>query len=249
MFKKAYDRRYELGISTILIVFMIIIFLTYTIVEAIPYLLFLTSILVLAWVMVKDQKQYYEAKLKDRIHFSEKKYISDWEENLADLKEFWIITPEFQGEVEDFMEAMKVNLQREVNYLYFLFQYADLYNLARLNKEIVRELNREGKSINGKIEYVYIDVDSHEDKMKDILNAYCYEGRIFLAVKSDTKLEAYNLIQPDEKGEISGGYKVSEKRIKNIHNRFLDLKNSLRPKNIEDFKPKNQLNVTQTTKT
>ena len=66
--------------------------------------------------------------------------MADWEQNIPDLQEFWVLLPNFLGDQnEDVRVAMLSNLNRGVHYVYFLRSNADARRWLDFRAEMLKE--------------------------------------------------------------------------------------------------------------
>lgn len=66
--------------------------------------------------------------------------LADWEQNIPDLEEFWVLLPNFLGDQnEDVRMAMLSNLNRGVRYVYFLRSNADARRWLDFRAEMQKE--------------------------------------------------------------------------------------------------------------
>ena len=73
----------------------------------------------------------------------ERRKLAEWEQNIADLKDFWVVAPNFLGDrFPEFKRAMHYNLtvrQPPTKYVYFLSSQTDLHRLRKLISELSAE--------------------------------------------------------------------------------------------------------------
>jgi len=142
--------------------------------------------------------------------------LADWEEKYPNLTRFWVITPNFLGDMEQaFHRAMLRNLERDVpvSYTYFLRSSADLERLQRLCESLRHDLA--GRvNVYAHMGAVVIDSDcSNADAIKDI-----FESGYFIANPAGKDADGYRLVRSHEPGEILGAELMKPREMNNLVN-------------------------------
>jgi class 3 adenylate cyclase len=88
-------------------------------------------------VLVERSLGVWKTPLSKIQHFKTVRELARWEENYANLKNFWVLAPNFLGDTdEDFRRAMIRNFRRNVQYTYFLQSFADVQRLRHFAKNL-----------------------------------------------------------------------------------------------------------------
>lgn len=144
--------------------------------------------------------------------------LSDWEGKYPNLRTFWVITPNFLGDVvHDVQKAMIRNLQRGVTYTYYLRSVADYLRLCSFAKDMDSRLKVLGNT-NGRIEAVLRDA-AIEDTLTEVIQKGCFIANPLPSEDGIDDAEGYQLLMSaEEPGKIAGGRVMNNDRVKEIVN-------------------------------
>jgi hypothetical protein len=165
-------------------------------------------------VLVEQSLGVWKTSLRRFIAFKTAHELGEWERGFRDLKEFWVVAPNFLGDKDQNVhQAMISNLQRGVKYTYFLSSYADylrLRSLARSLEQSVRFVN-----VYDLIKTVLLvtDLDHREDAKKVL------EKQYFIANPHRNDREGYEL-KRSETEEVHVGVRIDDDCIKGIVDKF-----------------------------
>ena len=148
--------------------------------------------------------------------------LSEWEKKYPNLREFWVVTPNFLGDKEDpIRDAMTHNLlHRNVRYTYFLRTIADYNRLVSLAEELDGQIG-EHTNVWNKIRVVMLVRDASDPMALDKVFAEHGQG-CFIAnpIPRDAQEEdrdGYLLIKSkDIPGRISGGKLMNREQVTEI---------------------------------
>lgn len=148
--------------------------------------------------------------------------LSEWERKYPNLREFWVVTPNFLGDKEDpIRDAMTHNLlHRNVNYTYFLRSIADYNRLVRLAEELDDEI-REHTNVWNKIRVVMLVRDASDPAALDKLLAEqgqgCFIANPISRDGEEEDADGYLLVKStDIPGRISGGKLMNREQVNEI---------------------------------
>lgn len=149
--------------------------------------------------------------------------LSHWEAKYPDLRDFWVVTPNFLGDKkEPIEEAMIRNLRdRNVTYTYFLRSIADYNRLLSLAERLERDLGRH-VNVYTKIRAVIVQRDaSEESALKKVFEQSQHWHGCFIANPIPREdgvddADGYMLERSNDPGEISGGKIMKYEQVKEI---------------------------------
>lgn len=149
--------------------------------------------------------------------------LSDWEAKYPNLRDFWVVTPNFLGDKsKPIQDAMIGNLlNRNVTYTYFLKSIADYNRLLSLAEELERKL-RGYVIVSDRIRAVLV-LRGASDKaaLEKVFNKQGDVQGYFIAnplPRNDgvDDVDGYMLERSENAGEISGGRVMNREQIKKI---------------------------------
>ncbi len=139
------------------------------------------------------------------------KELSDWEAKYPNLRDFWVVTPNFLGDKEEHVQsAMIRNLQnRGVTYTYFLQSVADYNRLLSLAEDLERKL-RPHVRVYDLIRAVLVLRDaSNEFALETVFSQSegqgCFIANPLPGLDGTDDADGYMLEKSDVPGQISGG--------------------------------------------
>jgi hypothetical protein len=147
--------------------------------------------------------------------------LSEWEKNYPDLRDFWVVTPNFLGDKEQHIrEAMLSNLRnRSVNYTYFLRSIADYNRLLSLAEGLQRQLP-DFVNVYDRIRAVMI-IKSASDThvLKRVFEQGngqgCFIANPIPREDGGNDMDGYSLVRSSEDpGQISGGRVMKYEQLK-----------------------------------
>lgn len=126
--------------------------------------------------------------------------LAEWEASI-DLKEFWVIAPNFLGDTRgDVRQAMIQNLRKRVDYVYFLRSFADVQRLRNLAEMLEPDV-RGNTDIFKHIKAVLLE--SFSARGNDV-----FDEEYFIANPNAENREGYRLLRTG-KGEIYAGERMT----------------------------------------
>jgi class 3 adenylate cyclase len=145
--------------------------------------------------------------------------LARWEEDHPNLRKFWVIAPNFLGDIDqNFRRAMVRNFRRDVEYTYFLHSFADVQRLRHFAKSLSE--TEDLSFIFENITVVLLNRDLPEVyAMTSILHGEYFIANpplsgIHQSVWSNT--QGYKLRRSRDKREIIGGRTMLSSEIENI---------------------------------
>jgi DNA-binding winged helix-turn-helix (wHTH) protein len=149
--------------------------------------------------------------------------LSEWERNYPDLKDFWVVTPNFLGDKEQYIRnAMLSNLRnRSVTYTYFLRSIADYNRLLSLAEGLQRQLP-DYVNVYDRIRAVMIiksasDARTVERLFEQGQGQGCFIANPVPHESRDDDMDGYMLVRSSEDlGQISGGRVMKHEQLKGI---------------------------------
>ena len=148
--------------------------------------------------------------------------LSDWEGRFPYLRDFWVVTPNFLGDKEPVIEAAMIeNLQRSVNYTYFLSSVAD-YMRLRSFVESLRTKVKAHVNVDEQIRAVMLLKDMSNRNVFDEVFRFRDHYGCFIAnpLNKNGELnddaDGYELVRSTEPGKIDGGVSMELDRLSRI---------------------------------
>lgn len=147
--------------------------------------------------------------------------LSNWEALYPDLRDFWVVTPNFLADKKKVIEkAMIRNLKRGVTYTYFLRSIADYNRLMSLAEYFD---GRVGPHVNvfEKIQAIMVTTDVSEPGA--LRKAFepdhgqgCFIANPIPSKHGHDDIDGYALVESKDPGEISGGKAIEYERLRDI---------------------------------
>lgn len=148
--------------------------------------------------------------------------LSNWEKKYPNLREFWVVTPNFLGDKEGAIQDAMIHnlLHRGVVYTYFLRSIADYNRLVKLAEELSRRTIEHGGVWN-KIRAVILVREASDPIALDKVLAPDRGQGCFIAnplsLEGSEEADGYVLIRSKDKpGQISGGKVMTYEQVKGI---------------------------------
>jgi DNA-binding winged helix-turn-helix (wHTH) protein len=139
------------------------------------------------------------------------KELSDWEAKYPNLRDFWVVTPNFLGDKEEYVQsAMIRNLQhRGVTYTYFLQSVADYNRLLSLAEDLERKLRPHVRVYDLIQAVLVLRNASTESALETVFRQSegqgCFIANPLPAPDGIDDADGYMLEKSDVPGQISGG--------------------------------------------
>ena len=150
--------------------------------------------------------------------------LSDWEAKYPNLRDFWVVTPNFLGDKEaPIQKAMIHNLRRDSNvtYTYFLRSIADYKRLQSLAEYLGRKLSPH-VNVYDKIRAVMVLRDaSDEGAFESVFERGqlwqgCFIANPIPGENGVDDADGYMLEKSKDAGRISGGRVMNNEEVKDI---------------------------------
>ncbi|HJR08090.1 MAG TPA: adenylate/guanylate cyclase domain-containing protein [Pyrinomonadaceae bacterium] len=144
--------------------------------------------------------------------------LAKWEENFPNLKKFWVIAPNFLGDInEEFRQAMVRNFRRDAEYTYFLRSFADVQRLRHFAKSLSETEN---------LPFVFDNIKAvllNKELSEEHASMSIFHGEYFIANPPNLSIhqslwpntQGYKLRRSREK-EIIGGRTMIDSEIEHI---------------------------------
>lgn len=141
--------------------------------------------------------------------------IADWEKDYQNLREFWVILPQFLGELPRYFRAMVDNLQNDrARYFYFLKESTDIRRLKALARQLEEEVSF---PISNQIEWVQVDIAAGGELAK-ALGKLMHLTNYFIANPYGPGAEGFLLYWSGSR--VVGGYPLTPGQISRVVNVF-----------------------------
>jgi DNA-binding winged helix-turn-helix (wHTH) protein/class 3 adenylate cyclase len=148
--------------------------------------------------------------------------LSDWEAKYPNLREFWVVTPNFLGDKEEHIQgAMIRNLRRGVVYTYFLQSIADYNRLLSLAEDLRGKLRADVK-VYEQIRAVLVLRDASGERplerqfRQEGVQGCFIANPIPAAGGGGDDADGYMLEKSDDPGQISGGRVMTRGQLAEI---------------------------------
>jgi DNA-binding winged helix-turn-helix (wHTH) protein/class 3 adenylate cyclase len=149
--------------------------------------------------------------------------LSDWEAKYPNLRDFWVVTPNFLGDKDEHIQgAMVRNLQnRNVTYTYFLQSFADYNRLLSFAEELDGLLGRHG-IVYDRIQVVLVHREaSGQSALERVFRQQdrgsgCFIANPLPGPDGVDDIDGYVLEKSEHPGRISGGRLMRRDQVKEI---------------------------------
>lgn len=149
--------------------------------------------------------------------------LSDWEAKYPNLRDFWVVTPNFLGDKDEHIKgAMARNLQnRNVTYTYFLESFADYNRLLSFAEELDSLLGRNGV-VYDRIRVVLVHRESSRQSALETVfgqqarGSGCFIANPLPSPDGVEDIDGYVLEKSEHPGRISGGRLMRREQAKEI---------------------------------
>jgi class 3 adenylate cyclase len=166
-------------------------------------------------VLIEQTLGVWKTPLQPVRLFKEVSELAEWEGNYRELRDFWVVTPNFLGDKkEEVRFAMIKNLRRGARYTYFLRSYADFQRLKNFARSLSEEM-RDGVDIRERIKAVLLT--SGASSKLSAIERSVYEDDFFIANPTRQSAEGYKLLtESRHTREICGATQLYKAEIDKI---------------------------------